>query len=114
MRRYAEEVLAAVPSRLTSFETVNIEVRTLTVKLLQRIALVLLKPKLATWRYRCGFRSLEDNLRKREGQAPLQSSGNAVSKIAEEDEQEDVPFDQVRIQSTPKSKSDVVPFSWKA
>ncbi|KAH7727513.1 beta-tubulin cofactor D family protein [Aphelenchoides avenae] len=95
MRRYAEEVLAAVPSRLTSFETVNIEVRTLTVKLLQRIALVLLKPKLATWRYRCGFRSLEDNLRKREGQAPLQSSGNAVSKIAEEDEQEDVPFDQL-------------------
>lgn len=45
-------------------ECANILVRNLIVKLLQRLALVLLRPKLAAWRYRCGFRSLEENLQR--------------------------------------------------
>jgi len=42
----------------------NILVRHLISKLLQRISLVLLRPKLASWRYRCGYRSIEETLKR--------------------------------------------------
>ena len=41
----------------------NTGARLQTIKLVQRIALIYLKPKPASWRYRCGVRSLEDNLK---------------------------------------------------
>lgn len=40
----------------------NTVLRKLKVKLAERIGLVLIKPKVATWRYQRGFRSLIDNL----------------------------------------------------
>lgn len=41
----------------------NVSARLHVVKVLQRIALIYLKPKQATWRYKCGVRSLEENLK---------------------------------------------------
>lgn len=96
MRRYAEQILSAIPATLTGLESKNSEVRAATVKLLQRISLVLLKPKLAVWRYRCGLRSLEDNLRNREDQGETRAHAENVNEFPEETHDEDVPFDLVR------------------
>lgn len=64
----------------------NTSLRKLKAKLAERIGLVLLKPKVAVWRYQRGFRSLIDNLEKK-GEA-----GKEVKTEESKEEPEDLLF----------------------
>ena len=89
------DLLQSVSSKLLNRDCINIEVRNLATKLLQRVALVLLKPRLASWRYKCGFRSLEESLK---GQIVAERDGENVKKAGEEVVEEDdgdIPYDEV-------------------
>ena len=62
--------------------TINTQLRKLKAKLAERVGLVLLKPRVAAWRYQRGYRSLLENLEKKP--APITTS----SKIEETKEEE--------------------------
>uniref|UniRef100_A0AC34GEP5 Small subunit processome component 20 homolog n=1 Tax=Panagrolaimus sp. ES5 TaxID=591445 RepID=A0AC34GEP5_9BILA len=62
LQKYGKYVFEELKiSMLLSSE--NAGARTHIIKLIQRIALIYLKPKPAAWRYKCGVRSLEENLK---------------------------------------------------
>ena len=68
----------------------NVAARLQTIKLLQRIALNFLKPKPAAWRYKCGVRSLEDNLKNTVKNASENDTLGKYSGAADEAEDEDI------------------------
>lgn len=97
----ADFILNSVLDQLLNVDCLNIEVRNLVVKLLQRIALVLLRPRLADWRYKCGYRSLETSLKgKKTAKLSLDKQSNEcndteISKDVNMDEDYEVPYDVV-------------------
>ncbi|KAI1718603.1 tubulin-specific chaperone D [Ditylenchus destructor] len=97
MQPYALKILEQTSGRLINVECVNIEVRNLVTKLLQRIALMLLKPRLASWRYKCGYRSLEDTLKGRSGSEATKSANVTEDSYDEklDDEARQVPYEQI-------------------
>lgn len=93
MKVCANLILNAVLDKLLNVECLNITVRYLVVKMLQRIALVLLRPRLADWRYKCGYRSLEANLK---GQNIIQSqTSENLEEINDSEEEENYELDIV-------------------
>lgn len=57
------------------------------------MALVLLRPRLANWRYKCGYRSLLDNL---SGERLNTSERNGERNAdVNDNEDDDVPYDEV-------------------
>lgn len=97
MQPYALNILEQTYGRLLNVVCVNIEVRNLVAKLLQRIALMLLKPRLASWRYKCGYRSLEDTLKCRSEAETSKSAKGTEDSYDEklDDEAGEVPYEQV-------------------
>jgi tubulin-specific chaperone D len=75
----------------------NILVRDLIAKLLQRIALVLLRPKLAPWRYSCGHRSLEDNLRPQDEKNISKTEPSNFEQNDEDEMDANIPYDEVEM-----------------
>jgi len=69
----------------------NTILRKFKVKLAERIGLVLLKPRVATWRYQRGFRSLMENLAKKSADAKLEKPKEIEQKKEEIDESIDYP-----------------------
>uniref|UniRef100_A0A915CUZ3 Tubulin-specific chaperone D n=1 Tax=Ditylenchus dipsaci TaxID=166011 RepID=A0A915CUZ3_9BILA len=97
MRPYGLELLRSVSSQVLSMDCMNIEVRNLVTKLLQRVALVLLKPRLASWRYKCGFRSLEESLKGRR-EIEMDDQRNGKAEKHEEDAEEnsgEIPYNEI-------------------
>uniref|UniRef100_S4RVL6 Tubulin-folding cofactor D ARM repeats domain-containing protein n=1 Tax=Petromyzon marinus TaxID=7757 RepID=S4RVL6_PETMA len=77
-------------------EASNTNLRKLSIKLVQRIGLTFLKPKLAAWRYQRGSRSLLDNLQapgqqQQQQQSPLivSSQASAAPRANDDDDDED-------------------------
>ncbi|KAL7636571.1 UNVERIFIED_CONTAM: hypothetical protein RMT77_013348 [Armadillidium vulgare] len=66
--------------------------RKFSMKLIQRIGLTFLRPKLASWRYQRGTRSLALNVAGVAPKSPLAASLNDTSEEAMEEEDEDVPM----------------------
>uniref|UniRef100_A0A183C119 Tubulin-specific chaperone D n=1 Tax=Globodera pallida TaxID=36090 RepID=A0A183C119_GLOPA len=101
LRPFAFDLLCALSPQFVRANCPNILIRDLIAKLLQRLALVLLRPRLAPWRYHCGHRSLEENLRGRRGQTEAVESDRKQCTEEEGDEEgEDesaVHYDQVEI-----------------
>ncbi|CAK5090707.1 unnamed protein product [Meloidogyne enterolobii] len=64
IKPFTEHLFSSLSKDFLFSQCPNILVRHLISKLLQRISLVLLRPKLASWRYRCGYRSIEETLRR--------------------------------------------------
>ncbi|KAL3072707.1 hypothetical protein niasHS_017681 [Heterodera schachtii] len=83
LRPFVLSLLHSLPPQFVRANCPNILVRQLVAKLLHRLALVLLRPRLAPWRYRCGHRSLEENLLGRRNQ-----NENEARKGDEENDEE--------------------------
>uniref|UniRef100_A0A914CJN7 Tubulin-specific chaperone D n=1 Tax=Acrobeloides nanus TaxID=290746 RepID=A0A914CJN7_9BILA len=111
MLKYAKPVLDHL-SLLLKLDSPNTHIRNFTVKLVQRLVVVFLKPRLAKWRYLCGVRSLEQNLKQptssskgtsqelKEGLEEewyTPSSSDLVEQEEEEDgeEDDDIPYEEV-------------------
>uniref|UniRef100_A0A914GRG9 Tubulin-specific chaperone D n=1 Tax=Globodera rostochiensis TaxID=31243 RepID=A0A914GRG9_GLORO len=100
LRPFAFDLLCALSPQFVRANCPNILIRDLIAKLLQRLALVLLRPRLAPWRYHCGHRSLEENLRGRRGQTEAVESDRKQRTEEGDEEGEDesaVHYDQVEI-----------------
>ncbi|XP_067938122.1 tubulin-specific chaperone D-like [Watersipora subatra] len=82
---FAGRILQLVMQEPVIHMSTNIIIRKLGVKLIQRIGLVYLKAKVASWRYNRGSRSLAANL------AGIASSAAPAAETVEEDEDYDVP-----------------------
>jgi len=85
--------LARLDPRDFGSQTLN---RKLKMKLLQRIGLAYLPPRVATWRYQRGQRSLLDNLKKTGAAAAagaMEEEGGGEEEEEEEEEAEEVPED---------------------
>lgn len=96
MKICAENILNTVLDKLLNVECLNITVRYLVVKLLQRVALVLLRPRLADWRYKCGYRSLEASLRrKKDAESDKKILEDKSLKNINMEEDYEVPFELV-------------------
>lgn len=104
MKRCTMDLIVPVIDRLLGVNCVNTEVRNQAVKLLQRIAMVALRPRLAAWRYKCGHRSLEDSLKGRQESSSKPPLPTDMSNNKDENEDEtgnenfmeaDVPFELV-------------------
>eukprot|EP00831_Metopus_contortus_P032143 TRINITY_DN26045_c0_g1_i4.p1 TRINITY_DN26045_c0_g1~~TRINITY_DN26045_c0_g1_i4.p1 ORF type:complete len:212 (+),score=36.48 TRINITY_DN26045_c0_g1_i4:287-922(+) len=85
-----ENAIKLIPIISSEFECksngINTILRKFKVKLAERVGLVLLKPKVATWRYQRGYRSLLENLiNKAEGPKPV-----VVEEVSKEEEDEEV------------------------
>uniref|UniRef100_A0A3P9JW99 Tubulin-specific chaperone D n=1 Tax=Oryzias latipes TaxID=8090 RepID=A0A3P9JW99_ORYLA len=81
--QYAPTVLQCLEQKRLS-ESTEAMLRKLNVKLIQRLGLTFLKPRLAAWRYQRGSRSLVANL-----SMSLQSSSGAAQTPQDSDEQEE-------------------------
>lgn len=86
---YASTVLTCLDNCKLS-ESNQTLLRKLGVKLVQRLGLTFLKPKVAKWRYQRGFRSLAINLQFSPGNPVVQKAVNAVTQ-EEEEEEYDIP-----------------------
>uniref|UniRef100_A0AC34QQ55 Uncharacterized protein n=1 Tax=Panagrolaimus sp. JU765 TaxID=591449 RepID=A0AC34QQ55_9BILA len=62
LAKYGTSIIQSLDSYL-NLEMNNSNAKLQMVKLIQRIGLIYLKPKPANWRYKCGVRSLEENLK---------------------------------------------------
>jgi hypothetical protein len=85
-----QELLELIP--LIFKDLINIQANSVTrqkllIKLIQRIGLTFLKPRVAPWRYQRGFRSLLQNLEKQPQQA---INTTAAASPKEEDVEEDI------------------------
>ena len=78
--------LARLDPRDFGSQTLN---RKLKMKLLHRIGLAYLPPRVAAWRYQRGHRSLLDNLKKAKGEGGGGAAAAAVAAVEEEQEQEE-------------------------
>ncbi|XP_066474680.1 tubulin-specific chaperone D [Tiliqua scincoides] len=88
---YASTVLECLDNCKLS-ESNQTLLRKLGVKLVQRLGLTFLKPKVAKWRYQRGFRSLAANLQFSPGDPVAQKAVNAAAVTQEEEEEEyDIP-----------------------
>ncbi|XP_077780419.1 tubulin-specific chaperone D isoform X3 [Podarcis muralis] len=88
---YASTVLDCLDNCKLS-ESNQTLLRKLGVKLVQRLGLTFLKPKVAKWRYQRGFRSLAANLQFSESSPAAQEAINATAVKEEEEEEEyDIP-----------------------
>nr|XP_020641570.1 tubulin-specific chaperone D [Pogona vitticeps]XP_020641571.1 tubulin-specific chaperone D [Pogona vitticeps]XP_020641572.1 tubulin-specific chaperone D [Pogona vitticeps] len=85
---YASTVLECLDNCKLS-ESNQTLLRKLGVKLVQRLGLTFLKPKVAKWRYKRGFRSLAENLQCSTGSAAAQKVSKAVPAMEEEEEEEE-------------------------
>ncbi|XP_062976473.1 tubulin-specific chaperone D [Elgaria multicarinata webbii] len=85
---YASTVLECLDNCKLS-ESNNTLLRKLGVKLVQRLGLTFLKPKVAKWRYQRGFRSLAANLQISAGVPIVQKAENAAAVTDEEEEEEE-------------------------
>jgi len=82
-----QELLDKIPviyQNLTKINNNSVTHRKLFIKLIQRIGLTFMKPKVAPWRYQRGSRSLLQNLKK-------ESNSNSSNENAEEEDNEEVP-----------------------
>jgi hypothetical protein len=75
------------------FDSADSLLRKLAVKLVQRVGLVFLKPRVAAWRYRRGNRSLAENL----GGASSTAPSVAHMECGEEDEDYDIPDQELEL-----------------
>ncbi|KAE9554096.1 hypothetical protein FO519_002685 [Halicephalobus sp. NKZ332] len=80
LSKYGNRILDELEDYL-GLNSENTSARLQTVKLVQRIGLIYLKPKPASWRYKCGVRSLEENLK---------ISGIETGKEIEKEEDEEI------------------------
>ncbi|XP_053232090.1 tubulin-specific chaperone D isoform X1 [Podarcis raffonei] len=88
---YASTVLDCLDNCKLS-ESNQTLLRKLGVKLVQRLGLTFLKPKVAKWRYQRGFRSLAANLQFSASSPAVQEAINATAVKEEEEEEEyDIP-----------------------
>uniref|UniRef100_A0A670K5Z3 Tubulin-specific chaperone D n=1 Tax=Podarcis muralis TaxID=64176 RepID=A0A670K5Z3_PODMU len=85
---YASTVLDCLDNCKLS-ESNQTLLRKLGVKLVQRLGLTFLKPKVAKWRYQRGFRSLAANLQFSESSPAAQEAINATAVKEEEEEEEE-------------------------
>ncbi|KAF7634087.1 TFCD_C domain-containing [Meloidogyne graminicola] len=99
IKPFAEHLFSSLSKNFLFGQCPNILVRDLISKLLQRISLVLLCPKLATWRYRCGYRSIEETLKKDKlKENSLQGiHQNVTNENNEEEEEENIPYDLIEV-----------------
>ena len=86
MGKYGNKIVDQLKDYL-ELTSENTGARLQTIKLIQRIALIYLKPKPASWRYRCGVRSLEENLKLA---GIEESSKDEPQKEGSEDENEEI------------------------
>ncbi|XP_013917093.1 PREDICTED: tubulin-specific chaperone D-like [Thamnophis sirtalis] len=85
---YASTVLECLDN-CKLFESNQTILRKLGVKLVQRLGLTFLKPKVAKWRYQRGFRSLAANLQFSSGGLIPQKIENVTVNTGEEEEEEE-------------------------
>ncbi|XP_060109373.1 tubulin-specific chaperone D [Heteronotia binoei] len=85
---YASTVLECLDNCKLS-ESNQTLLRKLGVKLVQRLGLTFLKPKVAKWRYQRGFRSLAANLQSSAGVSIAQKTTNTTAVTEQEDEEEE-------------------------
>ncbi|KAM3846755.1 tubulin-specific chaperone D isoform 1-T1 [Vipera latastei] len=85
---YASTVLECLDN-CKLFESNETILRKLGVKLVQRLGLTFLKPKVAKWRYQRGFRSLAANLQFSTGGLIPQKTENMAVNTGEEEEEEE-------------------------
>nr|CAD2152735.1 unnamed protein product [Meloidogyne enterolobii] len=105
IKPFTEQLFSSLSKDFLFSQCPNILVRHLISKLLQRISLVLLRPKLASWRYRCGYRSIEETLKrdknlKMDSASSLQDTrGHANEKedSQNDDDDSDIPYDLIEI-----------------
>uniref|UniRef100_A0A915LY91 Tubulin-specific chaperone D n=1 Tax=Meloidogyne javanica TaxID=6303 RepID=A0A915LY91_MELJA len=105
IKPFTEQLFSSLSKDFLFSQCPNILVRHLISKLLQRISLVLLRPKLASWRYRCGYRSIEETLKrdknlKMDDVSSLQDTrGHANEKedSQNDDDDSDIPYDLIEI-----------------
>lgn len=112
MLKYAKPVLDHL-GPLLKLESQNTQIRNFTMKLVQWLVVVFLKPRLAKWRYLCGVRSLEQNLKQPtqkitsdgsrkeiqhglEDEWPTTSSMDYEEQESEDEDGEEIPYEEVR------------------
>ncbi|KAL7074229.1 hypothetical protein ACQ4LE_006412 [Meloidogyne hapla] len=99
IRPFTEKLFASLSKEFLFAQCTNILVRDLISKLLQRISFVLLRPKLASWRYRCGYRSIEETLKrdKTSKQSSLQDTRDHPNQEEESQNENDadIPYDLI-------------------
>ena len=78
-------VILRVLSDLNFRDINNMLLRKLYTKLTQRLGMIFLKPKVASWRYQRGSRSLADNLQSRKAE------GVGSRELRDEEEEYDIP-----------------------
>uniref|UniRef100_A0A914WV96 Tubulin-specific chaperone D n=3 Tax=Plectus sambesii TaxID=2011161 RepID=A0A914WV96_9BILA len=96
-----EDLLPLAGETLTTvidcpFDSADSLLRKLAVKLVQRVGLVLLKPRVAGWRYRRGNRSLADNLAGA-GDSASTAQSNGHPGGVEDDEDYDIPEEELEL-----------------
>uniref|UniRef100_A0A915MVC9 Tubulin-folding cofactor D ARM repeats domain-containing protein n=1 Tax=Meloidogyne javanica TaxID=6303 RepID=A0A915MVC9_MELJA len=105
IKPFTEHLFSSLSKDFLFSQCPNILVRHLISKLLQRISLVLLRPKLASWRYRCGYRSIEETLKrdknlKIDSASSLQDTkghSNEEENSKNDDDDSDIPYDLIEI-----------------
>lgn len=98
MKPYAIDLIHKLEGTLLNVNCKNSEVRNLITKLLQRIALVLLRKRFANWRYKCGYRNLEESLKHRSmmNNDKIESINvKEETNLEEEEDEAEIPYNLV-------------------
>lgn len=88
---HASETLS--PCLLIASQMNQTVTRKLTTKLFQRIGMLFLPPRLASWRYQRGQRSLCDNLQSDRSKGVVLDSNGSISETNDDDDDEEVPVE---------------------